>query len=432
MFPKLTDKSFVKQTPDNKANVFSFFLNGKRRYVGINESASSILGLCDGMHSIEYIISILSDKYKEDSNVVEKNVQEFLDPFIKDGIVIDNKVEISNKSSIKGSSEVNYPNAICWEITDYCPLNCRHCYLPRKNNNIISRADIESVLKMIDYAGVQQVQVTGGEALTHPELEYIIDSLINRGIITSISTSGFGFKNDMFQYLVRLKEVQGSMLRVSLDGDKNIHNYIRRNEYAYDNAIEFIKNALNNGIECQVETTLINQSKKDLEKLVALVKKLGVCSIEIGKLADQGNARKNKLESVWSPKEYVDILNELNSKYASKTFEIRLPKKDEEIKGKACGAGCNVIRIKPNFDVTPCPTLEFNLGNLHRDTMFDIMSKSSNTFEKIKVPEEKICSGCEKTDTCKYCIAMAYGTKDKVRDCSWFRSVEKYLKPFLD
>lgn len=430
MFPQLTDKSFVKQTPDNKAHVFSFFINGMRRYVCINESASSILGLCNGIHSIENIISILSDKYKEDSNVVEENVQAFLDPFIKDGIVIDNKVEISSKSIIKGSLDVNYPNAICWEITNYCPLNCRHCYLLKKNNSIISKADIESILKIIDDTGVQQVQVTGGEVLTHPELEYIIDSLINRGIITAISTSGFGFTNDMFQYLVKLKEVQGSRLRVSLDGDENTHNYIRRNEYAYDKAIEFIKNALNNGITCQVETSLINQSKQELENLVVLVKKLGVHSIEIGKLADQGNARKNKLESVWSPKEYVDFLYELNSKYASKTFEIRLPKKGK--KGKNCGAGYNVIRIKPNFDVTPCTMTEFNLGNLHSNTIFDIMSKCSNTFREFQFPEDKFCSGCEKEDICKYCIAMGYNTKDKVKDCRWFRSVENCLKPFLD
>ncbi|BDB03821.1 PqqD family peptide modification chaperone [Clostridium botulinum] len=430
MFPQLTDKSFVKQTPDNKAHIFSFFIDGIRSYVCINESGSSILGLCDGMHSTEDIISILSDKYKEDSNVVEKNVQAFLDPFIKNGIVRNNKVEILNKSIIKGSLEVNYPSLICWEITNYCPLNCRHCYLPKKNNSIVSKADIKSFLKMIDHIGVHQVQVTGGEALTHPELEYIIDSLINRGIITVISTSGFGFTNDMFKYLVKLKEVQGSMLRVSLDGNKNTHNYIRRNKYSYDNAIEFIKKALNNGIDCQVETCLVNQSKQELENLVLLVKKLGVSSIEIGKLVDQGNAQKNKLELVWSEKEYADFLNELNSKYASKTFKIRLPEK--EVKEKNCGAGYNVIRIKPNFDVTPCTMTEFNLGNLHTNTIFDIMSKCGNVFREIQCPENKLCSGCENEDSCKHCIAVGYSTKHKVKDCKWFRSVENCLKPFLD
>ncbi|HIE5423570.1 TPA: PqqD family protein, partial [Clostridium botulinum] len=70
MYPQLTDNSFVKQTPDKEAHVFSFFINEMRSYVSINESASSILGLCNGMHSIEDIISILSNKYEEDPNVV--------------------------------------------------------------------------------------------------------------------------------------------------------------------------------------------------------------------------------------------------------------------------------------------------------------------------------------------------------------------------
>ncbi|WP_164928193.1 radical SAM protein [Clostridium botulinum] len=400
-----------------------------RSYVSINESASSILGLCNGMHSIEDIISILSNKYEEDPNVVKKNVQTFLDPFIKNSIVRDNKVEFSNRNIVNGSLEVYYPHALCWEITDYCPLNCRHCYLPEKNNSILSRDNIDNVLEIIDSAGIQQVQVTGGEALTHPELEYIIDSLINRGIITSISTSGFNFTNDMFKYLVKLKEVKGSKLRVSLDGDKNIHNYIRKNEYAYNNAIEFIKTAVKNGIICQVETSVINQSKQDLEDLVVLVKELGVSSIEIARISDQGNARKNNLELVWSPKEFDDFLYQLNSKYANETFKIRLPKEE---KNKNCGAGYKIIRIKPNFDVTPCPMLEFRLGNLHKDTMFQIMSKCGNIFHEFEAPQNKFCSECENKDTCDHCIASGFNSKDKVKDCRWFRNIEYCLKPFLD
>lgn len=430
MFPQLANNSFVKQKPDKKSHVYSGFKNGMRGTVLINESASSILGLCDGMHSVEDIISILSDKYKEDPNVVEKNVQAFLDIFIKGGTVKDNKVEFSNKSIVRGSSEVYYPDVLCWEITDYCPLNCRHCYLPGKNNNIISRYDIDNILKMIDDIGVYQVQLTGGEPLTHPELEYIVDSLINRGIITVISTSGFYFNDDMFRYLVKLKKVTGSSLRVSLDGTKNTHNYVRRNEHAYDNAIEFIRTACSNGIHCQAVATVINQSEQELENLTILVKELGVNIIEFGVLVEQGNAQKNEMLSTWSLKKYTDFLEKLNSKYASETFKIKLPKKLTE--SKNCGAGYGLIRIKSNLDVTPCPMTEFNLGNLHKHTIFEIMSQCGNVFHNFKFPQKELCSGCEKEDTCNRCIAQGYSNKDKVKECHWFNYVEDCLKPFLD
>lgn len=432
MFPQLTDKSFIKRTPNKEAHVYSFFVNGIRSYICINESASSILALCDGMHSIEDIISILSDKYKEDCQVVEEYVKDFLEPFIKDSFIIDNKVDNIDKRIIRGSLEVNYPSAICWEITNCCPLDCRHCYLTEKNNKIISLDDINSVLKIIDYTGVHQVQITGGEALTHPNLEYIINNLINRGLVTIVSTSGFKFKDNMFDYLKRLKEVRGSMLRVSLDGNKDTHNYVRRNNYAYDTTIEFLKKALNNGIACQVETSLINQSRKELEGLVAMVKELGVLSIEIGPILDQGNAKKNELKSTWSVKEYTDFLEEMNAKYASETFKIRLSEREENSDSKNCGAGYNIIRIKPNFDVTPCPMLDIKLGNLHNETLFNIMSRSNNVFQQLSCPGNESCSGCEQADTCKNCTAAGYSTKDKVKECCWFKNVENSLKYFLD
>ncbi|MGB8451876.1 MAG: PqqD family peptide modification chaperone [Anaerocolumna sp.] len=428
MYPQLTEKSFVKQKPDKKAHVYSSFNNHIRGAILINESASSILGLCDGIHSEGDIITILSNKYKEDKNIVKENVQGFLDPFIRCGALKDNKVEILHNKILRGSSEVYYPDILCWEITDYCPLNCRHCYLPNKNNHIISKDDIESILKIIDVMGVYQVQVTGGEALTHPELEYIVDKLISRGLITAVSTSGFNYTDDMLQYLTKLKNVQGSCLRVSLDGNKNTHNYIRRNEGAYDNAMEFIKGACNRGIPCQVGTTVMSQSKQEIEDLVVLAKQLGVYYIEIGMLCSQGNAQKNEILPTWSSKEHSDFLYELSSKYTSRTFTIKLPKETEQ---KNCGAGYGLIRIRPNLDVTPCPMTEFNLGNLHKNSIFEIMSKCGNVFHDFKFPRDEFCSGCEMEDTCKYCIAQGYNMKDKVEDCHWFKSIKNCLSPFL-
>ncbi|EIW6615257.1 PqqD family peptide modification chaperone [Clostridium perfringens] len=430
MFPQLIEKSFVKKTP-NKTHIFSFFIDGYRRYVGINESASSILELCDGSHTIEDIIFILSNKYKENSKIVEENVKTFLKDFINSGIIIDQKKEKNDDERIiKGSSEVYYPNAICWEITNYCPLNCRHCYLPNKNNCMNSKEDIDSILKMIDYMGVNQVQITGGEVLTHPELKYIVNKLINKGIITIISTSGFGFDKDMFQYLVNLKKVKGSMLRVSIDGNSDTHNYIRRNNYAYKNALNFIKAAIDNGITCQVETCLINQSKRELEELVCITKELGVNSIEIGYLLEQGNAKENNLKLKWNPEEYVDFISYLDSKYANEIFKIRLP--EHESNKKNCGAGYNIIRIKPNFDVTPCTMTEFKMGNLRINTIFDIMHKCNKIFYEIQCPRKSICKDCKKIDDCKNCIAIGYNNKDKVKNCKWFKTIENSIKPLLD
>lgn len=420
MFPRLTNKSFVKFTPNNKEHVFSFFINDARGYVCINESGSSILSLCNGIHSIEEITVILSEKYKEAYNIVENNVKEFLDPFIKNGFINDVNEPDLNEDILKGSLEVYYPNSICWEITNYCPLDCRHCYLPEKNKSSMSKTDIDQMFEIIDKAGLHQVQLTGGEALIHPNIEYIIDNLIDRGIITIISTSGFSFNTDTFRYLEKLKQVKGSKLRVSLDGNQYTHNYIRRNDHAYKNTVEFIKEAINHGIDCQVETCILNQSKQELEDFVDEIKKMGVRSIEFGRIYEFGNAKKNKLETIWTIAECLEMLKGLDNKYASNNFKINLPDIEKEYLKKNCGAGYNMIAVKYNFEVIPCNMLELKMGNLHESSLFDIMKKCGTEFQKIQSPNNETCSDCEKADECKNCIAIAYNMKSRGHECRWF------------
>lgn len=423
MYLKLIKNSYVKLTPDKK--FISFYLNGIRSYIGINESASDILILCDGSHTEKDIVKILSAKFSEDEKFIKKYVNEFLNPFIKQGIIELIDVETKYEGTMRGSLDVYYSSAICWEITNYCPLNCKHCYLPEKNQYIASRENIKDILKLIDDTGVFQVQLTGGEVLLHPQLEYIIHALIDRGIITILSTSGFGYKKEMFQFFKKLIKVKGSMLRVSLDGNESIHNSIRRNENAYKMAVEFIKEATLEGIPCQVETSMINQTEKELEELICVVKQLGVNAIEIGRIVEQGNAQRNGLKSQWTPSKHTNFLYAMAQKYDDDKFHVKIPKK-EEVKTN-CGAGYNIIRIKSNFDITPCPIMDFKIGNLYEDTYFNIAFKYSKRFQEIQAPNSETCLKCKAKNICKDCMAIGFDMKGKMKECFWYDRVKSIL-----
>lgn len=429
MFLKLVNNSFIKRKPGNNTNVFSTHNNSSRGNIVINDSASSILELCDGTNSIENIIHILTKAYKEDISIVKQNVTNFLYPLLQCGAIENIEKLQSNNPIVRGSKEVYYPDIVCWEITDYCPLNCRHCYLPKKNNNILSKKNIDEILTIFDLMGVCQVQITGGEALTHPYLEYIIDQLIERGIIISVSTSAFYYTEDLFKYLLKLKNINGSCVRVSLDGNKTTHNYIRNNENSYDHAMKFITTACELGIPCQIGATLINQTKKELEELVSTVKKLGVYFIEIGSVCEQGNASKNSVVCKYTPSEYREFLNQLSSKYSDKNFNIKLPKETTQ---KNCGAGYGLIRIRPDLSITPCPMTEFNLGNLKDNSIYDIMNKANKVFCDFEFPQEKYCQGCEKENECKNCTAQGFNNKNKVKYCFWYDNVKEKISDYLN
>lgn len=111
----------------------SFFKNKIRASLKINESAYNILSHCDGNNSIDDIISALCEKYSSSEEEVRNNVE----PFLKQLISLDliEFLESPNFINIKrGSSKIYFPDVIIWEITDFCPLDCKHCYLESKNN----------------------------------------------------------------------------------------------------------------------------------------------------------------------------------------------------------------------------------------------------------------------------------------------------------
>lgn len=429
MYLKLSEKSFLKKRPD--AFLFFPYKNGFRNSVKINETAFDILSLCNGNHTFDNIVKHLKNKYKENEQVIKKYINDFLTPFISSGIIeIFNHCQNSKTEIIKGNRNFFYPDIIIWEITDFCPLNCKHCYLTKKNNNVFSKNDIKKVLKIIDESGVYQVQLTGGEALSHPNFDYIVDELIKRGIIINISTSGFIFNNMILNTLKKLKSISGSFVRVSLDGSKTTHNYIRQNEGAYKKVLNFIKTLKNHKIPYQISTVIVNQTKDELEQLTLLAKKNEAYLIEFGILTVQGNAKKNNLRSFFEKKELIEFLKILSNKFSDDNFTVKVPIEKEIIKN--CGAGYQLIVIRANKNISICPTAEFNIGNIDNCSIEKIMLTCGKQFCDISAPNKILCKDCKNQMDCFGCIARALVLKNTVKKCEWFESQYKYLKTFLD
>ena len=143
MYIALVKGNFLKRIPDSF--LLSYVIKGSRIAVKINESAYEILKLCDGTKTIEELYDILQKKYREQINVVEENVKLFLAPLFEAGIV--EKIDTVEKREIlKGSSSVYLPDTISWELTDACPLRCRHCYLDKKDTMLLKEKEIDSFL----------------------------------------------------------------------------------------------------------------------------------------------------------------------------------------------------------------------------------------------------------------------------------------------
>lgn len=419
MHPHLTDNSYIKIKPD--CDIASFVLNKNRTNLDINETASEILRYCNGYYDIEEIIKNVSINHNLSLETAKINVEEFLLPLIELNAVIDKK-ETKNKSFVKGSKEIYYPDSIIWELTTQCPLRCKHCYLPNKDHNFINRNEIDEILNIIDRTGVYSVQLTGGEAFLHSEIEYIVDYLIDSDIQIALSTSGM-IQNSLAKNVVKKICGHGN-IRVSIDGPELYHNEIRQNNNAFKHSIDFIHYAISQHVICQVATVLINQPMEMIEEHVKSIRDMGVSLLAFSPVSIQGEAKRNQIDSTYNMAQVNEIIETLNKKYSTDTFMIQTSVDDPN---RNCGCGHKVIRIRPDLTITPCPMIESNMGSLKEKNYEEILKDKAKICHDHYSPGSELCKDCDKKSLCGKCTAFALHMKEDYHTCRWAKTQPEFI-----
>lgn len=112
---------------------------------------------------------------------------------------------------------------IC-EITDFCNLNCSFCYEKvRRKKKHISPEIFENVLRR--YRPLY-LQITGGEATVHPQLEDIIKIGVKNSIKAQISTNGLLLEK-FIPILEEFPPRRRPIIGISLDAADKDHDIIR-------------------------------------------------------------------------------------------------------------------------------------------------------------------------------------------------------------
>lgn len=91
-----------------------------------------------------------------------------------------------------GMARPNYPNSLDLKITNYC--DNPHCitYCFEKSNKLGLHADLEYGLNVLsDLPSGTEVAIGGGNPLFHPELEYFLTELSDRGIICNLTVNQY-------------------------------------------------------------------------------------------------------------------------------------------------------------------------------------------------------------------------------------------------
>ncbi len=254
------------------------------------------------------------------------------------------------------------------------------------------------------------------------DLMDIVEYSVQRGIETRLLTNGTLITSEKAK---QLKQLGVNRLQISLDGDEETHNRVRKNPMAYRKALEGISNCKNASIDVTVSMTALQSNKNKIESVIEASYLAGAKYVGIQSFVP--NSRLGLLDPEFiGAEETYEIYKKirgLSEKYERKIKVLQTEvlwqamQWDTQIKASArnqnkflsgCGAGYSGIAVLSDGTVYPCRRLPIPIGHIS-EGLVKIMTenevlKELRNLDKMK---EKSC-GCSDVPYCRGCRAVAY------------------------
>lgn len=323
-----------------------------------------------------------------------------------------------------------------FHITGKCNQRCKHCYFEEYDNEILSYDDIVNVIEQfkhliklenennnVDMKG--HISITGGEPFLREDIYDIIKVLKdNEKYFTYAILSNGSFINHS-----NVNKIKGNNLRcfqVSIDGDKEIHDFIRGNGN-FTQTFEKIDLLKEHNIPVTVSFTANKLNYKTFPIVAEECDKHNVDMLWSDRMIPVGNGKgfDKYVFDVNDFMDYIQIMNNIRKKFKDECRHTQIVMAralqfivSKEINYK-CSAGDGMIVVDEKGDVMPCRRMPIICGNVLRDSLSDIYYSSDimKELRNINTPSEcnecrfkKNCSGGAKCFT--YSVKGDYNSAD--------------------
>lgn len=149
-------------------------------------------------------------------------------------------------------------------LTDYCNLSCKHCAVNNINKVMYPYKDIVEEMNNFYKEGIRILFFCGGETLTWEDGDKTI-----RDLIKEARKIGFFIVNIVTNGTIDLNIPEADIIFLSLDGNKERHDFIRGN--TFDKIMDNVSKASNSNICVYMAVNNVNMG--DIEEVCEIVKK---------------------------------------------------------------------------------------------------------------------------------------------------------------
>lgn len=323
---------------------------------------------------------------------------------------------------------------VAWEITRSCNLDCVHCRAAAKYGTYEGEFTTEQCLSLLDdiaSLGSPVVILTGGEPYLRDDIFHVAEEGVRRGLRMVLATNGTMVTDEIAK---KTKAAGIKRVSISIDGaDAGSHDAFRGLSGAYEAALRGIEAFRRAGVEFQVNTTVTEQNRGELDRIMDRAESLGAAGHHVFLLVPTGRARDMAHQAI-GPDEYEETLLwyherekrcslQLKATCAPQYYRIYHQNRrggqegaDNRKQGgelhtmtRGCMGGSSFCFISHRGQVQPCGFLEIDCGQLSRQSLSEIWEESPvfRDLRNLAVYEGK-CGRCEFIRVCGGCRARAY------------------------
>ena len=231
-----------------------------------------------------------------------------------------------------GSPLVN-PEVLQISLTNRCNLNCKFCsvhkYITSKKEEM-ALEDIKNIVTMAKKQfNIKELILTGGEPLLiGDDIVKISEFAYKKNISVILTTSGFFLQ----KYAHSLAKAGISHFHISIDGLKDMHNYLRNSSESFDRAVNSIKylvkikHMYNYKYSIGVGTLILKDNINQIYELYNYADDLGVDTFDLlCYLPDNTEFSVTKQTPLWPDFGDVDKIDSIYKKIiGTKTKNIQL------------------------------------------------------------------------------------------------------------
>ncbi len=404
----------LKFTYRDYDNFIIVFCADSRRYLIIEDIyADFFRKLKIDNRSLSDAEELIAEEYDVPVNVVRNDMMEFNNEF---NSFLSGKSDTllepaSNNSQMQKlifdrMCELMIPFSATIELTDYCNLQCKHCYRGDKKQSYWTKQTFVDVLDALESLGTMNLTITGGEPFSHPLICWFLEQTKHRGFVLSIQTNAL-LLNDSI--LSALKENIISDVSISLYSTVEFeHDIITQLPGSMKKTRANIERLLDNKIPVSLNCPIMSFNKTAMVGMRNFADEHGIEVKFALKIIPSQNRDVHIEDYNIFNKEFI-LSSMQNPKIKLYQNELAAIRKNQP-QSRYCQTGFRSITFDAQGNMLICNAYRKNCGSLKDKSVKELWEQSEelNMWRNLTSLVNKKCSTCSAYSYCEPCPAHAY------------------------